>query len=177
MQPRLIVSFLTLLVCLLGGVTMVRADNVDVEKAGIRKVIEASIGWALNKDFDLLYRSLAQDSNFFIYHPDNASTIIGFAAFKDYAETIFKGDQFRATRFEVKNLRVNLSASGEVAWYSCLLDDFGEWNGKPGGWENCRWTGVLERREDKWVIVQMHFSFATDQERESKNGSGSGPNK
>jgi len=25
---------------------------------------------------------------------------------------------------------------------------------------NTRWTGVLEKRKEKWVIVQMHFSFA-----------------
>jgi hypothetical protein len=27
---------------------------------------------------------------------------------------------------------------------------------------NTRWTGVLEKREGKWLIVQMHFSFASD---------------
>lgn len=25
-----------------------------------------------------------------------------------------------------------------------------------------RWTGVLEKRDGKWLIVQMHFSFASD---------------
>ena len=38
----------------------------------------------------------------------------------------------------------------------------GEWDGKPVGWKDARWTGVLERRSGKWVIVQMHFSFASD---------------
>jgi hypothetical protein len=26
-----------------------------------------------------------------------------------------------------------------------------------------RWTGTLEKRDGKWVIVQMHFSFSTEQ--------------
>jgi hypothetical protein len=38
----------------------------------------------------------------------------------------------------------------------------GEWNGKPSCWKDTRWTGVLEKREGRWVIVQMHFSFAKD---------------
>ena len=134
----------------------------------IKKVIEASIGWALTKDFDLFYNSLAQDSSFFIYHPDSASTIAGFDTFKRYAEAIFRGDHFKATRFEVKDLRLNLSRSGDVAWYSCQLDDYGEWIGQLSGWENCRWTGVLEKRDGKWVIVQMHFSFPTDRVSEEK---------
>ena len=35
-----------------------------------------------------------------------------------------------------------------------------------------RCTGVLEERDDKWVIVQMHASLATDKVRESVIKSG-----
>ena len=49
-----------------------------------------------------------------------------------------------------------------MAWFSCLLDDFGEWDGQPVGWKDCRWTGVLEKREGKWLLVQQHFSLASD---------------
>jgi len=49
-----------------------------------------------------------------------------------------------------------------VAWWYCMLDDINEWDGQPASWENTRWTGVLEKREGKWVIVQMHFSFAKE---------------
>ena len=27
-------------------------------------------------------------------------------------------------------------------------------------WKNTRWTGVLEKREGRWVMAQQHFSFA-----------------
>jgi hypothetical protein len=47
-----------------------------------------------------------------------------------------------------------------VAWFYCILDDVNEWKGQPASWMNTRWTGVLEKRKEKWVIVQMHFSFA-----------------
>lgn len=41
-----------------------------------------------------------------------------------------------------------------------MLDDINEWKGQPANWENTRWTGVLEKRDNNWIIVQMHFSFA-----------------
>jgi len=64
----------------------------------------------------------------------------------------------------VKDLRINLSRTGEAAWYSAILDDFNEWNGQPASWVNARWTGTLEKRNGQWVIVQMHFSSATNEE-------------
>jgi hypothetical protein len=87
----------------------------------------------------------------------------GFETFKQLGERVWLNDAFRATDFAVRELRVGYSASGQVAWYSAFLDDHAEWNGQPIGWDNARWTGVVEKRDGKWVIVQMHFSFATDE--------------
>jgi len=134
----------------------------SADKAAVKKVIEASIGWALHKDKALLYESVAQDSAFFIFHPDSASTIVGFDAFRGLVERVFMNDAFKATGFEIKDLAVNLSETGTVAWFHAYLDDHGEWRGKPSSWVNARWTGVLEKRDGKWVIVQMHFSFPKD---------------
>jgi hypothetical protein len=132
------------------------------ERDEVRKVIHDSIGWALTKDLDRLFSIVAQDEDFFIFHPDSKSTIIGFEAFKQLGERVWMKDAFRATDFAVKELRINFAASGLVAWYSAFLDDHAEWNGKPAGWDNVRWTGVLEKRDGRWIIVQMHFSFPQD---------------
>jgi hypothetical protein len=132
------------------------------DREEIRQAVEDSIGWALAKDFDLLYSRVARDGDFFIYHPDSKSTIVGFDAFRSHVERLFAGPSFRATRFEVKDLRITLSSCGHAAWYSCLLDDYGEWDGVEMGWSNARWTGVLEKRDGSWVITQMHFSFPFD---------------
>ena len=133
-----------------------------MEQEQIRAVISASIGWALTKDTDLLYRSLTQDERFFIFHPDAKSTIRGFEAFKQYVERFFLDEAFKAIGFEIKELDIHISESGNVAWFSCLLDDHGEWNGKPASWIDVRWTGVLEKQKNHWRIVQMHFSKASD---------------
>ncbi|MEW5983137.1 MAG: nuclear transport factor 2 family protein [Acidobacteriota bacterium] len=37
------------------------------------------------------------------------------------------------------------------------------YKGQPASWEDTRWTGVLEKRDGRWVIVQQHFSFATEE--------------
>ena len=135
--------------------------DVEQERVEIEKVIDASIGWAMTKDLDLLYSSLAQDSSFFIYHPDSRSTVIGFEMFKK-ASDFWMSPDFKATHYKIWDLRINISNSHDVAWYSCMLEDCAEIRGEPACWEDTRWTGVLEKRDGRWVIVQMHFSFAAD---------------
>jgi hypothetical protein len=128
------------------------------EKAIIKKVITDNISWALTKDLELMYSTIRQDSTLLFVNPD-ASLMDGFDDVVETAESFWMDPRFKATRSEVKQLRITLSESGTTAWYYCLLDDFGEWNGKPYKWENARWTGVLEKIDGKWVIRQMHISF------------------
>ncbi len=132
----------------------------DGEKSEIARVIDASIGWAKNKDRALLESVLAHDPELFIFHPGADDTVIGWDAFLPLFD-VFMNPAFKATGHEIRDLRINRSRSGEVAWFSAILDDCGEWQGKPGCWNDTRWTGVLEQREGRWQIVQMHFSFGT----------------
>ena len=156
-----IIILLILLLLILFCSNELQKIDVEQEKAEIEKVIDNSIGWAMTKNLDLLYNRLAQDSSFFIYHPDSRSTVVGFEMFKK-ASDFWMSPDFKATHYKIWDLRIHLSRSGDVAWYSCMLEDCAEIKGVPGCWKDTRWTGVLEKRDSKWVIVQMHFSFAAD---------------
>ena len=134
----------------------------ETDRDLVEQIIRDLTGWALAKDIDRLFAITAHDPDFFIFHPDSKSTITGFDSFRALAERSWMTDRFKATGFAIRDLRLQFSESGTVAWYSCILDDRGEWDGKPGGWDNCRWTGVIEKRAGRWVTVQMHFSLATD---------------
>ena len=137
--------------------------STKYDRLEVDRVVHDAIGWALTKDIDLLFSIMAQDDDFFIFHPDSKSTIVGFKAFKELGERVLLKEEFKATDFAVRDLRVKFAETGNVAWYSCCLDDHAEWNGQPVGWDNARWTGVLEKRNGQWVMVQMHFSFPKDE--------------
>ena len=131
------------------------------ERVVVDQTIRDSIGWALTKDRALLERVITHDADLFIFHPDSKSTVAGWDAFaKNFS--FWLDPRFRATSFDVRDLRITFARSGEVCWFSAMLDDLAEWDGKPTGWKDTRWTGVLEKRDGHWVIVQMHFSFASD---------------
>jgi len=132
--------------------------DVAAETASIDSVIRSNIQWAIRKDTALLYGTVAHDSALFWFSPDSAGTIIGFEASKRLTETVFLNPAFVAVGSDFRDMRIHVSHGGDVAWWSCILDDRNTWQGRPAVWENVRWTGVLEKRENGWVIVQMHFS-------------------
>lgn len=136
------------------------ASDPATEKKAIETTIRNVIGWAKNKDLTLLYGSIANDSTFLEVHPGN-KVVKGIGEFKKN-EAFWMSPDFKAIRYEIRDLTISISRSGDVAWWFCILDDINEWKGQPANWENTRWTGVLEKYAGKWVIVQQHFSFASE---------------
>jgi len=133
--------------------------NLDREKQLVEQAIHGSIGWAKNKDINLLYSIIANDSNYVEVSPSQR-IVHGFEAFKQ-AESFWMSPDFKAISYDIQDLKINFSEAGDVAWFFCMLDDMNEWQGEPANWEHTRWTGVLEKRLGKWIMVQMHFSFAS----------------
>jgi TolB protein len=174
---------LLLVMCLGVAVALVLSTGVNVsagysvsdkaELARIEQAIRASIGWAKDKNLELLYGTIANDSNFLEVHPEGR-VVKGFEEFRK-AERIWMSPNFKAVRYEIRDLRIKLSKSGDVAWFFCILDDINEWKGQPANWENTRWTGVLEKREGRWRMVQQHFSFAEDDNAPQSTGSAAQP--
>lgn len=80
------------------------ADNTN-ELKGVEKSIRDSIGRAFDKDTSKLYGALADDPEFFIFHPDSKSTIIGFDSFKEMVEKTFLNEKFKATGFDLLSCR------------------------------------------------------------------------
>lgn len=162
MRPRLL-SFLacvSLPACLCGAAEPAGQSHPEYEE--VRRVIEYSIGWAVEKDFDAMLSLWAHDEHLYHHWLSSESTTHGFDQFAAHARR-WADPKFRGTGYEFRDLEITFSRSGEVAWYSCRLDDCYEYDGKPGCLENVHQTGVLEKRDGRWVHVLMHGSYPVDE--------------
>jgi ketosteroid isomerase-like protein len=159
MNWRLCKFFLVLFIIILNTGRPAAAAEESSDYEAVKTCIEQSIGWAIEKDFEAMYRLWADDLFHFWLVSD--SIIVGLDSFKNYSER-WKDPDFRGTRFEFKDLRIVFSRSGDVAWYSCFLDDCGSYKGKEFCLEDVFQTGVLERRDGRWVHVLMHGSYPVD---------------
>lgn len=125
--------------------------------AAVEKTIHNAIGWAVDKDFDLFFNTIADDSSFISVTPYDRVKFGVEAVSEDTA--FWASPHFKAVGHELHHLKINFSQGGDVAWFFCILDDFNTWKGQPANWEKVRWTGVLEKRQGQWRIVQHHFSW------------------
>ena len=156
----LMVVVLYLFQCMVNTQKTENPSSNNEEFIAVEKVIHNVFGWAVKKDFDLFFHTIADDSNFISVTPYNRVKF-GFKAVKK--DSAFWGSPyFKAIRHEVRDLKIHFSSSGDVAWFYCVVDDFNEWKGEPANWENVRWTGVLEKRKGTWRVVQQNFSFAAE---------------
>ncbi len=155
---------LGVMMVLAGGAVRAQ-DKADVaaDRTAVEQTIHNNICWALTKDRAMAERTMAHDAAYFVFNPTSKPTI----GYEDVARnfTVWMDPRFKAITCDIRELRVTLSRSRDAAWWSAVLDDLAEWDGKPTGWKDTRWTGVLEKRDGAWVIVQMHFSFAADKVR------------
>jgi hypothetical protein len=127
--------------------------------AAVKYTIEQGIGWAIEKDFEAMYKMWAD--NLFLFWLTSDSKVIGLEDFKKYSE-VWKDPEFRGTRFAFRDLRIIFSQSRDVAWYSCFLDDCSSYKGKESCLKNVFQTGVLEKRDGQWVHVLMHGAYPID---------------
>ncbi len=130
-------------------------------KQEIGKILHDAFGWALTKDRALFERIFAKDNDFFSYFPDSKSTATGWNEFEKFLEE-WMDPRNVAKGFEIRNLKIVISQNKDVAWFSAIVDDEGEFDGEPWGSKNIRWTGILEKRDGSWKICQQHLSEAND---------------
>jgi len=133
------------------------AQAPETERIKVAEVISNVIGWAKTKNLDLFFGSIAQDEDYISVTP-GARVIKRFEDVKKNVPFWMSPD-FQYVRHELKDLEITFSRGGDVAWFFCVLNDINTYKGEPASWENTRWTGVLEKRDGRWVVVSQHFSF------------------
>jgi ketosteroid isomerase-like protein len=131
---------------------------MEAERGKVAETISNVIGWAKDKDLDKFFGSIANDEDYLSVTP-SARVIKRFEDVKQNVPFWMSPD-FQYVRHELKDLEITFSRGGDVAWFFCVLDDINTYKGEPASWENARWTGVVEKRDGKWVVVSQHFSFA-----------------
>ena len=133
-------------------------DKVDIEKDtdDIKSVLNQFNKVFELEDMELLSNIVAHDDDMVNFGTDAAERWVGWKSLRESFQKQF--DAYENTKISVKDQVIKMSQSADVAWFSYIMDAQIEIQGDQVNLEGIRFTGVLEKRDGKWMFVQIHTS-------------------
>lgn len=124
--------------------------------AAVKLVVDNFETFWETEDMDLLSKIMAHDEDMVNYGSDATEIFKSWEEFESAVAQMIPA--FENTKIEVKDQHLKVNSAGEVAWFSEIWDWDLVYSGQPLQIKNQRLTGVLEKRNGSWVIVQFHNS-------------------
>ena len=130
--------------------------NTEAEMEEAKVVVDDFWRAISVQDLDLLSRAVAHDEELVMFGTDAAERWIGSSAFLSAEEQMMQA--FDVKRLDRRDETLQIHLRGGVAWFSTVFDLEISVDGEVASLTGLRTTGVLEKRNDDWVIVQSHTS-------------------
>lgn len=131
-------------------------ESEKAPKSDLKVAVDQLMGAFEKESVEIFDRIMAKDTGMVTFGTDGSERWVGFDAVRDsFAKQV---GAFEVERIDTKNQVIKTSISGDVAWFSQVVD----WHILSGGNSQTipgiRVTGVLEKRGANWKIVQFHTS-------------------
>ena len=139
------------------------AVDIQSERAKVKSILNKYIKALTTKDMGLLSEIFAQDEDIVMLDGNTSRGLVGWNNLKERYQEHFAA--FEKLDVTFRDLVITIHASGEVSWLACVFDWTFLTKGKQISTEGLRATWVLEKRNDTWKIVQLHFSFPKADEK------------
>ena len=135
-----------------------KCPEVDLKKelSEIRSVIAQYELARESEDFSTVEQTWAGDEDIVLFGTEGDEQLVGITAIKKAMSKQF--DEFENTLINISDQKIKLSKDGNVAWFSEVLDYNFIYQGENMSFEGVRFTGVMEKRDGKWKLVQGHLS-------------------
>lgn len=130
--------------------------DIEAEKAAVKAVLDQYVTSVENEDMNLYAQLVAHDAEM-VNFGGFGDPIVGWDALRKVMEG--QNAALSQTKITVSDLAIHVSETGTLAWARCLWNLKATMGDTPADLPiRCTW--VLEKREDRWVIVHFHKSMA-----------------
>jgi hypothetical protein len=127
------------------------------EKEKIALVLEKYVIANEEQNLNLIKEVWAMNPEIVVIGTNSDETIIGWDAIKNALQKQFAS--IEDTYISVRDQRIGMNETGNTAWFSEFVNYNYIYKGKPVKYEGLRFTGVLEKINGEWLIVQSHMSI------------------
>ena len=140
--------------------------DLDKELSEIRSLLEQYELAREGEDFSTVEHIWAPDDDIVLFGTEGDEQMVGIEAIKKAMSKQF--DEFENTLINISEQKIHLSKDGKTAWFSEVLDYNFIYLGEDMSFEGIRFTGVIEKRDGHWKMVQGHLSVPYESEIEEE---------
>ena len=130
--------------------------NIEAEKEQVALVLEKYVIAIEKEDLELVREVWAPLPDIVVFGTNSDEKMIGWEAIKVALERQYSSVE--DTYISVRDQVIQIDPSGKVAWFSEIMNYNYIYQGDAINFEGLRFTGVLQKIDDAWYIVQSHIS-------------------
>jgi ketosteroid isomerase-like protein len=136
--------------------------DFDKELSEIRTVLEQYELAREGEDFATIEMIWAPDPDIVLFGTEGDEQLVGFNEIKKAMSRQF--GEIENTLINIREQKIKINKSGNNAWFSQVLDYNFIYQDEGMSFEGIRFTGVLEKRDGQWQLVQGHLSVPYEAE-------------
>jgi len=140
--------------------------DLDKELSDIRTLLEQYELARESEDFATVEQIWAPDADIVLFGTEGDEQLVGIESIKKAMSKQF--DEVENTLINISDQQIRINRMGNTAWFSEVLDYNFIYLGEYMSFEGIRFTGVIEKRDDKWKLVQGHLSVPYEAEFEEE---------
>lgn len=140
--------------------------DFDKELSDIRTALEQYELARESEDFSTVEQIWASDEDIVLFGTEGDEQMVGIEAIKKAMSRQF--DEFENTLINISEQKIKINKSGNTAWFSEVLDYNFIYLGEDMTFEGIRFTGVMEKCDGHWKLVQGHLSVPYEAEIEEE---------
>ncbi len=131
--------------------------DLDEEKEKVALVLEKYVIANEKQDIILVHDIWAAEPDIAVFGTNSDEQLIGWEAIKSTMEKQF--NSFEDTYIAIHDQIINVDKTGQIAWFSEIVNYNYIYQGESMQFEGLRFTGVLKKFGEDWLIVQSHMSI------------------
>lgn len=150
---------LLLILLLLITVSCSETKKIDVskEREAVKTVLDDFIKAHEIEDLELLKECFSPAADILIIGTDENEIWVDREAMVEEQKRAY--DRFEESQLSVRDEVINMCDMGNVAWFYMKVNWKVKSNDEEIKFDGVRTTGVLEKEDDQWNIIQMHTSI------------------
>ncbi len=134
--------------------------DVKAETDQVKALIEKYVMAVEEENFEFIEHIWAESENITMIGTDLNERLTGWKQIENAYKTQFKN--FEDTYVNVSDQVIRLNKSGTTAWFSLVMNYNFIFKGNAVSYSGIRFTGVVDKIEGKWLLVQGHLSIPAE---------------